>query len=63
MNQIFLKYDLNLIITEIIRQSLYTRDIQTTSKLRQICGHLRSYYARSGCMLTYSEEENQARTK
>lgn len=34
---------------EIVRQSLYTRDIQTTSKPQQICGHLRSGDEGSGC--------------
>jgi len=38
-------------LIEIIRQSLYTRDIQPTSKPLQICGHLRSCYAGSGCLL------------
>ena len=38
-------------LIEIIRQSLYTRDIQPTSKPQQICGHLRSCYACSGRLL------------
>ena len=38
-------------LIEIIRQSLYTRDIQPTSNPLQICGHLRSCYACSGCLL------------
>lgn len=38
-------------LIEIIRQSLYTRDIQPTSKPLQICGHLRSCYACTGCLL------------
>ena len=40
-------------LIEIIRQSLYTRDIQPTSKPLQICGHLRSCYAGSGCLLIF----------
>ena len=38
-------------LIEILRQSLYTRDIQPTSNPLQICGHLRSCYACSGCLL------------
>ena len=38
-------------LIEIIRQSLYTRDIQPTSNPLQICGHLRSRYACTGCLL------------
>lgn len=36
---------------EIVRQLLYTRDIQTTSKPRKICGHLRSGYAGRGGLI------------
>ena len=38
-------------LIEIVRQSLYTRDIQPTSKLRQICEHLRRCYVSTGCVL------------
>lgn len=38
-------------LIEIIRQSLYTRDIQPTSKPLQICEHLRNGYDRSGRLL------------
>lgn len=38
-------------LIEIIRLSLYTRDIQPTSKPLQICGHLRSRYESTGHLL------------
>lgn len=39
---------IEFMLIEIVRQSLYTRDIQPTSKPQQICGHLRSGYDCSG---------------
>ena len=44
---------------EIIRQLLYTRDIQPTSKPQQICGHLRSCYDRTGYCVARNENKRE----
>ena len=47
-------------LIEIIRQSLYTRDIQPTSKPLQICGHLRSCDERPGyCLISFLFYDNR----
>lgn len=49
-------------LIEIIRQSLYTRDIQPTSKPLQICGHLRSCYVSTGCYVTHNYSKIESPT-